>query len=181
MNIVILDRDGVINHDASDYIKSALEWQAIPGSIEAIAALTQAGFRLFVATNQSGLARGLFDASDLAAMHEKMTGLVEAAGGHIERIFFCPHHPKDACNCRKPLTGMLDQLEGYLGFSIAGSFLVGDSRKDLELALAKRCQPLLVLTGNGNATAKQLPHSDIPVFANLAKASEYIIQSRVSS
>lgn len=152
MNIVVLDRDGVINHDSADYIKSPEEWLPIDGSIEAIAALSNAGFKIYVATNQSGLARGLFSKAQLDGMHEKMHTLVKAAGGTIEQVFYCPHHPDENCACRKPATGLLDQLEDYLGHKVDGAWLVGDSMKDLLLGIAKQCKPLLVLTGNGLKT-----------------------------
>ena len=156
MKLAILDRDGVINQDSSQYIKSASEWRPIDGSINAIARLSKAGFRVFLATNQSGLGRGLFDDSDLTAMHKKMCDLVKQEGGQIERIFFCPHAPSAGCNCRKPATGMLDQLEAYLGHGITDAILIGDSIKDLQLAIAKNCQPILVLTGNGAKTQQKL-------------------------
>lgn len=175
MNIVVLDRDGVINHDSPDYIKSAEEWQPIDGSIEAIAAMSKAGFRVFIATNQSGLARGLFTEAQLEAMHQKMQGLVAAADGSVEKIFYCPHLPAENCACRKPATGLLDQLESYLQHSVAGAWLVGDSLKDILLGVAKHCTPLLVLTGNGLKARGQLPLKDILVFDDLRAASQHII------
>ncbi len=177
MNIVILDRDGVINRDSSEYIKSVDEWQPLPGSLNAIAQLSKAGYRVFVATNQSGLARQLFSTKDLDAIHQKMCVAVAEHGGSIEKIFYCPHHPDEACGCRKPATGMLDQLEAYLGRTVANAFLVGDSRKDLELALAKHCRPVLVRTGNGRHTETTLPDGDIKVVDNLAAASQWILQA----
>lgn len=156
MELVILDRDGVINQKRSDYIKSADQWQPIPGSIEAIARLSHAGYTPVVATNQSGLARGLFDLDDLEAMHAKMTRLVEAEGGKLEAIFYCPHHPDDNCKCRKPKTGLLDAIEAEFNTSVAGAPFIGDSLRDLEAALAKACQPWLVLTGLGQSTRAEL-------------------------
>lgn len=180
MNIVILDRDGVINEDSPTYIKSADEWHAIEGSIEAMAALSRQRFRLFVASNQSGLGRGLFTQESLDSMHTKMQGLLAQAGGEVERIFYCPHVPEDACQCRKPATGLLDQLEEHLGGSIAGAYFVGDSLKDMQLAMAKNCRPLLVLTGNGQQTAKaeELNAHDILCFDNLLAASQYILSEQ---
>ena len=156
MELVILDRDGVINQKRSDYIKSADQWQPIPGSIEAIARLSHAGYTPVVATNQSGLARGLFDLEDLEAMHAKMTQLVEAEGGSLEAIFYCPHHPDDGCKCRKPKTGLLDAIEAEFNTSVAGAPFIGDSLRDLEAALAKACQAWLVLTGLGQNTRAEL-------------------------
>ena len=156
MELVILDRDGVINQQRSDYIKSANEWQPIPGSIEAIARLSHADYTPVVATNQSGLARGLFDLDDLEAMHTKMTQLVEAEGGKLEAIFYCPHHPDDGCKCRKPKTGLLDAIEAEFNTSVADAPFIGDSLRDLEAAQAKACQAWLVLTGLGQSTRVEL-------------------------
>ena len=156
MKLIILDRDGVINEDAGDYIKSAEEWQPIPGSIEAIARLSRAGFTPVVATNQSGLARGLFNLDDLEAMHAKLTSLVEENGGKLEAIFYCPHHPDEDCKCRKPKTGMLDAIEAVFNTSVQSAWFVGDTSKDLQAALTKGCQPCLVRTGRGRETEAEL-------------------------
>ncbi len=172
---IILDRDGVINYDSDDYIKSAEEWRALPGSIEAICALKKAGYNVAVATNQSGLARGLFDLDDLEAMHSKLQRLLAEYDANtvyaIDAIFYCPHLPEDDCACRKPKTGLLDALEKEFEVSLAGSWLVGDHVKDIELALAKQCKPALVLTGKGKTCAKLLaenpPLSNTPVFNDL--------------
>ncbi|MFK8018986.1 MAG: D-glycero-beta-D-manno-heptose 1,7-bisphosphate 7-phosphatase [Pseudomonadales bacterium] len=177
VNIVVLDRDGVINEDSDAYIKSAEEWQAIPGSIDAIVKLCNCGFRVFVVTNQSGIGRGLFDTNTLQEMHDKMNHQVEEAGGKIERIFHCPHTPVDGCDCRKPATGMLDKLERYLDKSIDGAFFIGDSLSDMQLALIKNCQPLLVLTGKGSLTRNEadISANHIPMFSDLAAASNFIL------
>ncbi|MAM69969.1 MAG: D-glycero-beta-D-manno-heptose-1,7-bisphosphate 7-phosphatase [Gammaproteobacteria bacterium] len=155
-SLVILDRDGVINYDSDSYIKSPDEWQAIPGSIEAIARLSRAGKIICVATNQSGLARGLFDEITLANIHAYMSHLVEEAGGQIDAIFFCPHGPDDGCHCRKPETGMLEQIKSEFGLELKGSYFVGDSEKDIDAALTCDCQPILVRTGNGRLTEQNL-------------------------
>ncbi len=182
--VVILDRDGVINIDSSDYIRSSEQWRPIDGSIEAIARLSKAGFRVFVVTNQSGLARGYFDSTALQAMHDKMSKLVHKAGGRIEKIFHCPHGPDDGCNCRKPATGMLEQLEHYLGQPVTNAWLVGDSLKDMQLAHAKHCKAVLVRTGNGHETEQQLAlpgaHTDqnTSIFDNLQAACEFIIKQQ---
>ena len=155
MKLIILDRDGVINHDSDAYIKSPEEWRALPGSLEALARLSQAGFRVVVATNQAGVARGLFDLATLGAIHTKMHQAVIQAGGRIEAIFFCPHSPDAGCDCRKPKPGML--VEIFKRFKVAPRevFAVGDSLRDLHAAEAAGCVPVLVLTGKGKATLEQ--------------------------
>ncbi len=178
-NIIVLDRDGVINHDSDDYIKSADEWLPVPGSIEAIASLSQAGYRVAVATNQSGLARGLFDEYALARMHSKMLCLVEEAGGQIEAVCYCPHAPEENCDCRKPGTGLLEQIQNELSAPLSGSVMVGDSLKDLQAALAFGMQPVLVRTGKGMATELRLGEleSTVPVFDSLTD----FVQAHLSS
>jgi D-glycero-D-manno-heptose 1,7-bisphosphate phosphatase len=155
-DLVILDRDGVINFDSDDYIKTVEEWQPIPGSIEAIAALSKAGYRIAVATNQSGLGRGYFSEFTLANMHNLLLDLVEEAGGSIETIVFCPHKPDEGCACRKPETGLIDQIEAELNLSSAGAWYVGDAAKDMELAGRKSCKGVLVRTGKGRETESRL-------------------------
>ena len=168
---IVLDRDGVINFDSDDYIKSAEEWRPLPGSIDAIAKLKAAGYKVAVVTNQSGLGRGLFDLDDLEAMHEKMQALLAEEHASIDAIFYCPHAPDDNCNCRKPATGMLDALEDEFSVDISGAYFVGDSLKDLQLAVKKQCRPVLVLTGKGKLTQNSLEKTqqlkDTPVFPDL--------------
>ncbi len=154
MALVILDRDGVINHDSDQFIKSPPEWQAIDGSLEAIALLTRAGHRVVVASNQSGVARGLFDIATLSAIHHKMQQQVAAAGGIIEGIYFCPHDPDDGCTCRKPKPGLLQQIGRRFSQSLTDVPVVGDSLRDLQAAQAVGAQPILVTTGKGAATLK---------------------------
>ncbi|MCY4177213.1 MAG: D-glycero-beta-D-manno-heptose 1,7-bisphosphate 7-phosphatase [Endozoicomonadaceae bacterium] len=176
MRLVILDRDGVINEDSDYYIKSADEWRPIPGSIQAVARLTCAGFTVAVATNQSGIGRGLFDLNALDEMHHKLTTLVNAAGGEIAKIAYCPHHPDDRCDCRKPATGLVKQIEKELLISAKHAWLVGDSLKDIQLAQSCECKPVLVLTGKGKKTFLQLKENkslqetlvfpDLAAFAN---------------
>ena len=149
---VILDRDGVINQDSTDYIKSPEEWMPIQGSIEAITLLSTNGFDVFIATNQAGIARGKLSLDDLEQIHQKLRETVSAAGGHIRDIKFCPHHPEDDCECRKPKPGMLLQLAQEHQLNLAGQPYVGDSLKDLRAAEAAECKPVLVLTGNGQQT-----------------------------
>ena len=157
-NWIVLDRDGVINADSDQFVKSAAEWRPLAGSIEAIAALSKAGFKLVVASNQSGLARKLFTQADLDAMHSKMQGLIAAQGGKLEGIFYCPHGPDDDCNCRKPKAGLLDQIEKEFSVSLNDSWLVGDSLRDLQCAGRKGCKPVLVKTGKGLKTLSQIQY-----------------------
>ena len=187
MKLIILDRDGVINHDRADYVKSADEWLPIAGSIEAIARLHKAGFTVVVATNQAGLAKGKFDLDDLEAMHEKLTQLVEEQGAELGAIFYCPHAPEDNCKCRKPMPGMVDAIEAEFNISAEGFYFVGDSLRDLQAAITKGCKPILVKTGNGEKTlaqladvslqtdAPQISSEQVQVFNNLAAAADFII------
>ena len=184
MALVILDRDGVINEDSDDYIRTVEQWRPIPGSLQAIVDLSRAGFRIAIATNQSGLARGYFDLDTLEAFHAGLCERVEAAGGEIAGIFYCPHHPDDGCDCRKPATGLLDAIERELGESVRGACFVGDSLKDLQAARARDCRPILVLTGKGHATARSLQADEasiadagaIEIYADLATAAAAIIE-----
>ncbi|WHI51233.1 D-glycero-beta-D-manno-heptose 1,7-bisphosphate 7-phosphatase [Microbulbifer sp. MLAF003] len=181
MAIIILGRDGVINENPDKFVKSADEWQPLPGSIEALAALSQAGHQLVVATNQSGLALGQFDLDDLEAMHSKMRTLVEDASGEIAAIFYCPHSPEDNCRCRKPLTGLLDAIEAEFDTSLHGCYLIGDKLADLQLALEKGCQPVLVQSGEGILTLQQLVEkpdprlADTKVFRDLKQFSQFVL------
>lgn len=152
MKLIILDRDGVINHDSDAYIKNADEWRPIAGSLEAIARLKQSGYRVAVASNQAGVARGLFDLAALGEIHTKMQAAVSDAGGHIDAIFFCPHGPNHGCSCRKPKPGMLLEIFDRFGAIPEQTFMVGDTLRDLEAAHAAGCKPVLVRTGNGQKT-----------------------------
>jgi D-glycero-D-manno-heptose 1,7-bisphosphate phosphatase len=152
VKLVVLDRDGTINHDSDQYIKSPAEWKPIKGSLEAIARLTQAGFRVVVATNQSGIGRGLFDMATLNAIHDSMHRAVHLAGGRIDAIFFCPHADDANCGCRKPKPGMLHEIAKRLNVDIEGVPMVGDSLRDLQAAAAAGAKPVLVLTGKGRKT-----------------------------
>ena len=154
MKLVILDRDGVINLDSDQYIKSPEEWKPIAGSLEAIARFTQAGFRVVVATNQSGLGRGLFDMATLNAMHDKMHKAVNQLGGRIDAVFFCPHAQDAGCACRKPQPGMLLEIAARFNLALAGVPVIGDSLRDLQAASAAGARPILVLTGKGEQTLK---------------------------
>lgn len=174
--IVILDRDGVINRDSVDYIKSPEEWVAIPGSLKAIALLHQKQFRVFIATNQSGIARGLYNEESLTQIHQKMCHQVRAAGGDIEGIMYCPHHPDDNCLCRKPKPGMLEQIAGY--GNICHRPFVGDSLTDIEAALEANCEPILVLTGNGRQTACNIAPT-IERYPDLLAFAEHLVAKRL--
>ena len=154
MKLVILDRDGVINRDSEQYIKSPDEWQPIAGSLEAIARFTQAGFRVVVATNQSGVGRGLFDMATLNAIHDKMHKAVNQLGGRIDAVFFCPHAQDAGCACRKPQPGMLLEIAERFNVALAGVPAIGDSMRDLQAASAAGARPILVLTGKGEQTLK---------------------------
>ncbi|NVK73834.1 MAG: D-glycero-beta-D-manno-heptose 1,7-bisphosphate 7-phosphatase [Oceanospirillaceae bacterium] len=168
--IILLDRDGVINQDSDAYVKSVDEWQPIPGSIKSIAALSKAGFKVYVVTNQSGIARGYYDETTLQAMHDKMIALVEAEGGTIHGIQYCPHGPDDNCRCRKPKSGMIEAIEAELGLSFQNypAIMVGDSLRDLQAGNFRGCSPVLVLTGNGRET--QYKEIDFPfnIYTDLA-------------
>lgn len=171
--LVILDRDGVINEDSDQYIKTAEEWLPLPGSVEAISRLTHAGYRVVVVTNQSGIGRGLFDVDALNSMHDKLYKLLARHGGNVDAIFFCPHTDEDNCSCRKPKNGLFKEVMNRfdLGESLAGVPVVGDSRRDLEAGCSLGAEPHLVLTGKGikTRTTGGLPpytaiHQDLAAF-----------------
>jgi D-glycero-D-manno-heptose 1,7-bisphosphate phosphatase len=176
MKLVILDRDGVINFDSPNYIKSPAEWKAIPGIPEAIARLNQAGYRVVVATNQSGVGRQLFDMDTLNAIHEKMHKTVAAAGGRIDAVFFCPHPADSSCDCRKPKPGMFARIAACYNIDLTSVPAVGDSLRDLQAAATAGALPMLVLTGKGEKT---LADGDLPedtlVFKDLAAAVDDLI------
>jgi D-glycero-D-manno-heptose 1,7-bisphosphate phosphatase len=176
MKLVILDRDGVINFDSDQYIKSPAEWRPIPGSIEAIARLHQGGWRIAVATNQSGIGRGLFDMATLNAINDKMMEMVFRQGGRIDALFFCPHTAAESCGCRKPRTGMFEEIAARFHTDLKGVPVVGDSLKDLQAADAVGAQPLLVLTGKGKRTRDEgtLPKRTL-VFDTLADAARHLV------
>ena len=152
MPLVILDRDGVINADSKAYIKSPDEWRPLPGSLEAIASFAAAGWRVVVASNQSGVARGLFDSDTLTAINARMNTAVRTAGGALAGIFVCPHGPDDGCDCRKPKPGLLLQIAERFGVDLTSVPVIGDSARDLAAAEAVGARPILVMTGNGRET-----------------------------
>ncbi|MGZ8158024.1 MAG: D-glycero-beta-D-manno-heptose 1,7-bisphosphate 7-phosphatase [Methylobacter sp.] len=171
---VLLDRDGVINHDSDGFIKSPEEWLPIEGSLEAIALLNEHDYKVVVITNQSGLTRGLFDAATLEKIHAKMQRMTEEKGGKIDAIYFCPHGPDDGCNCRKPKPGLLEQFAADNHVSLSGMTVIGDSLRDLQAAQAVGASPILVKTGKGQETLHKNPNLNIPVFENLYDAARHI-------
>jgi D-glycero-D-manno-heptose 1,7-bisphosphate phosphatase len=178
MKIVILDRDGVINFDSEDYIKSPEEWHPIPSSLEAIALLNQHGYTVTIASNQSGIARGYYDQDTLLAINEKMQDELALRGGTIDGIFFCPHGPKDGCLCRKPKPGLLFEIASNYGIQLENVPFIGDSLRDIEAATKANAKPVLVLTGNGQKTLENYKDKlkDVPVFDDLMAFTREIVK-----
>jgi D-glycero-D-manno-heptose 1,7-bisphosphate phosphatase len=172
---VLLDRDGVINHDSDDFIKSPDEWQPIDGSLESIALLNRHGYKVIVISNQSGIARGLFDEEMLASIHDKMHRLLADKDGEIEAIYYCPHSPENNCNCRKPKPGLLNQFALEKNVDLTEVYFVGDTMRDIDAALSTGAIPLLVQTGKGQQTVCAHPDLNIPIFENLYEAAKFII------
>lgn len=188
VSLVILDRDGVINHDSDDYIKSPDEWQPLPGSLEAIARLCRADYTVVVATNQAGVGRGLFSQEMLIRIHRKMASSIRDKGGRLDSVFFCPHSPAEQCGCRKPKPGMLLEISDRLGIGLSGVPVVGDSLRDLEAAEAAGAIPVLVKTGRGRLTQEKLSKGDLshtlgqtPVYADLAAFTDAVLDGRLES
>ena len=185
--LVILDRDGVINQDSDNYIKSLAEWVPYPSAITAIARLSQQGWTVAVATNQSGIARGYYDEATLEAMHTRMLSLVEAEGGRIEHIAYCPHISEDRCDCRKPLPGLLRQIQDALALdSLEGAWMVGDSYRDLQAGAAMGCRLALVRTGKGERTLAKHPElgrtdSEAEVHDDLAGFVDQLLQGNLDT
>jgi D-glycero-D-manno-heptose 1,7-bisphosphate phosphatase len=181
MKLVILDRDGTINHEREDYIKSPEEWVPLPGALEAIARLNHAGWHVVVATNQSGIGRGLFDMVALNAMHAKMNQMLAKVGGRVEAVFFCPHTPEDHCSCRKPMPGLFQMIGQRFGRSLDGVPMVGDLPRDVLAAQSVGCEPHLVRTGQ----AATMPESELQslrqqvagltIHPNLSAFADYLI------
>jgi D-glycero-D-manno-heptose 1,7-bisphosphate phosphatase len=176
VRLVILDRDGVINRDSDQFIKAPEEWRPLPGSLEAIARMNHAGFRVVIATNQSGVGRGLFEMATLNAIHEKMHRALALVGGRIDAVFFCPHTADAECECRKPKTGMLKEIGVRFGVDLAGVPCIGDSLRDLTSAEAAGAQPILVLTGKGEKTLREgaFPNNTV-IFPDLAFAASALL------
>ena len=183
MKLVILDRDGTINEDSAEFVKSPSEWRPLPGALEAIARLNHAGWHVVVATNQSGLGRGLFDVASLNAMHAKMHTMLAAVGGRVDAVFYCPHAPDEGCRCRKPEPGLFEQIGERYGIDLRGMPAVGDALRDLVSAAAAGCEPHLVLTGKA-ATLRDraLPEgypADTVVHDDLAAFAQYLVTQDV--
>jgi len=185
MKLLILDRDGVINHESPEFIKSPEEWLPIKGSLEAIARLSQAGYDIVIITNQSGVGRGLFSADTLGQIHVRMIDYIRQLGGKIQSILFCPHTPEDNCSCRKPKDGLYQVLAQRLNVSFQDVISVGDSLRDLQAAQLAGATPVLVRTGNGRKTAKiinkndELKLSDTATFDNLAHVADAILNDQI--
>jgi D-glycero-D-manno-heptose 1,7-bisphosphate phosphatase len=181
MKLVILDRDGVINQDSANFIKNTNEWIALPGSLEAIALLNQSGFRVAVATNQSGVGRGLYDMAMLNSIHDKMHRALAQVGGRIDALFYCPHTADDNCSCRKPKTGMMEDIGRRFSVDLSQVYGVGDALRDLQAFANAGCKPILVRSGKGEETLAnaKLPNQSLPkntlIFADLAEAVQHII------
>ncbi len=175
---IILDRDGVINHATGLYVKTPEELVLIPGSLAAIVKLNQAGFKVLVATNQSGIGRGLYNLTMLGRIHARLSHELSKLGGYIHDFFCCPHHPDEDCICRKPKPGMLSQIKEKYAVDLANTFFVGDSDVDMQVAASAGCKPVLVLTGRGLAT--QILYPTVPAFVNLAAAVDNILEQYVA-
>jgi D-glycero-D-manno-heptose 1,7-bisphosphate phosphatase len=182
--LIILDRDGVINEDSDAYVKSVEEWRPLPGSIDAIARLYRAGYTVVVATNQSGIGRGLFDLDDLEAMHAKLNDLLAETGTELAGIFYCPHNPDEGCGCRKPAPGLLDAITSEFGMPLTGVPIIGDSLRDLQAGTAHHCTPILVRTGKGALTEPKLAEQQdetlqqARVFDDLAQVADYLLANQ---
>jgi len=182
MKLIILDRDGVINEDSDDYIKSPDEWMPIPGSLDAIARLNHAGYIVAIASNQSGIARGYFNLETLAAMNVKMCNMLSHSGGRIDAMFFCPHGPADGCDCRKPKPGLLTEIGNRFQTSLANVMFVGDNINDIKAARAAGAKPVLVRTGKGEQTAKMIAANNpdnVPVYDDLADLVSTILDDGI--
>jgi D-glycero-D-manno-heptose 1,7-bisphosphate phosphatase len=186
MKLVILDRDGTINSDSDDFVKTPEEWLPLPGALEAIARLNHAGWHVVIASNQSGLGRGLFDVTSLNAIHTKMHKMLAAVGGRVDAVFYCPHSPEESCSCRKPLPGLFEQIGARLGVPLKGVPTAGDSLRDLQAGAAAGCEPHLVLTGKsaqyradgaGQASGQPegLPAGTV-VHADLSAFADFILE-----
>jgi D-glycero-D-manno-heptose 1,7-bisphosphate phosphatase len=181
MNLIILDRDGTINEDSDDYIKSPDEWIPLPGSIEAIGRLSRAGYQVVIATNQSGIARGYYDMDTLNRIHARMIDKVTEQGGKIDGIFICPHGPDDKCECRKPKPGLYVEIGKRLNSNLNGVFAVGDSVRDIVAARDAGASPVLVRTGKGERALEEPVREleDVPIFDDLATFAEHLLTGQL--
>ncbi|MFT3718087.1 D-glycero-beta-D-manno-heptose 1,7-bisphosphate 7-phosphatase [Pseudorhodoferax sp.] len=190
MKLVIMDRDGTINADSEEFVKSPEEWVPLPGALEAIAKLNHNGWHVVIATNQSGLGRGLFDVVSLNAIHAKMHKALAALGGRLDAVFYCPHTPDDGCACRKPRSGLFEQIGERLGVDLRGVPTVGDSARDLQAGAAAGCEPHLVLTGKAGAWREEgtppgcppdtVVHLDLMAFAEFLIAREMLARQTIA-
>ncbi|MBS0358810.1 MAG: D-glycero-beta-D-manno-heptose 1,7-bisphosphate 7-phosphatase [Proteobacteria bacterium] len=179
--LIILDRDGVINFDSAEYIKSPDEWHAIPGSLDAIARLNRAGYRIAVASNQSGVGRGLYDEAMLSKIHEKMQAELARFGGVIDKIFYCPHRPEEHCACRKPKPGMFLEIAEHFQCSLDNVPFVGDKKSDVEVALTVHAKPILVHSENYDQVLDDLvKRFQIEVYTNLTAFTDHLLQSTIT-
>ncbi|ABE46093.1 D-alpha,beta-D-heptose 1,7-bisphosphate phosphatase [Polaromonas sp. JS666] len=180
MKLVILDRDGTINSDSDDFVKTPEEWLPLPGALEAIARLNHAGWHVVIASNQSGLGRGLFDVASLNAIHAKMNKMLAALGGRVDAVFYCPHSPEESCNCRKPLPGLFEQIGARFGVPLKGVPTAGDSLRDLLAGAAAGCEPHLVLTGKSAQYRNGVPPEGMPpgtlVHRDLSAFADFILE-----
>ena len=175
MKLVILDRNGTINVHREDFVKSDTEWTPLPGALEAVARLNHAGWHVVIASNQSGLGRGLFDMASLNAMHAKMHKMLAAVGGRVDAVFYCPHSPDEGCDCRKPKPGLLRAIAEHYQASLEGIWFVGDSQSDLQAALAVDAQPVLVKTGKGERTLEKSVPASTLIYDDLAAIARALI------
>ena len=178
MSLIILDRDGVINHDSDDFIKSPAEWEPIEGSLESIARLNHAGYRVVVITNQSGIARGLLDIDTLSRIHRKMHRMLAQVGGKLEAILYCPHGPDDNCTCRKPLDGAFTELANRLRIKLDKVCAIGDSLRDIQAAQTAGATPILVKTGKGEKTLAEGIPEGVAVFDDLSAVVTALLESK---
>ena len=178
MKLIILDRDGVINEDSDDYIKSPDEWIPIAGSLEAVGTLSQNGFKVIIITNQSGIGRKIFSIEMLNAIHKKMSINLAQYGGVIDGIFFCPCAPEENCNCRKPKSGLYNEVSDRLQISLENVFCVGDKITDIQAAQNARAKPILVKTGNENDDSGNIP-KNIPIYDDLLSFVNKIITEKI--
>ncbi len=185
MKLIILDRDGTINEMGDEFVQSPDEWQPLPGALDAIARLNHAGWHVVVVSNQAGLGRGLFDVDTLNAIHTKMHKMLSAVGGRVDAVFYCPHAPDEACHCRKPASGLFEQIGERYGIELAGVPTAGDSARDLVAGASVGCEPHLVLTGNGAVhRGRQLPDAFPPttrVHEDLGAFADYLIERQASA
>lgn len=176
---VLLDRDGVINQDNSNFVRTPDALIPLPGSLDAIRRLKEAGWLVAVCTNQSGVGRGLYSLNDLQAIHGRLRQLLAEHDTSVDGIYACPHHPDDGCDCRKPKPGLLLRAARELPIDLAASFMVGDAGRDLEAGIRAGCSPVLVLTGKGRQTRQEPVAASIPSYDCLADFVDSLLQGQL--